>query len=504
MFTQAETQNLIQEALDAAKEKLHLGKYEIAVVLLEQILKIEPDNLDSLQLLGTSYHALKRYQDAKKCFERSYDIDPNDAETINNIAVCYSAECDFEKSIDLLKKAISLKPDSPALYANLGLQYRHIEDYAKAIECYESSLKLKILPTTLGMLGGCYGEMKQLDIAENYIRQAIELDPSFSPVHIDLASILHLKGDLAEGFKEYEHRFDVFDQLKIWKQIFNKEKLWDGRDITGQKLMVHTEQGNGDAIHFVRYCKLLKEMNIHIILYCSEVLAGIFKELADEIYTTDPLKVKNECPLDFPEYDWYCSIISLPHLLKNPPIPSCPYLFAKKKVDMSAYLGKYKIGVAWGGNPQHPNDRYRSCKLINFKKIHDLPNVKLFSLMKDYRARTYDGKKIIDLSEDAQDMNIVDMSPMMQTYEDTASIVDSMDLLLSVDTSIVHLAGAMAKTVLCLLPENPDWRWGLDKSTTVWYPTVNFIRQKTRGDWADVFDEAYKQIKKACENSHAP
>ena len=165
---------------------------------------------------------------------------------------------------------------------------------------------------------------------------------------------------------------------------------------------------------------------------------------------------------------------------------------------MSSYEGMFKIGIVWAGNPQHPNDKFRSCKLEEFKEIYNLPNVKLFSLMKDHRARTYDGKKIIDLSADTNDMKIVDMSYYLKSYYETAKIINSLDLIVGVDTSVIHLAGSMNKPTLCLLPWNPDWRWGIEGNKTIWYSSVKLIRQEKRGIWKEPFEKALRIIKKAC------
>ena len=508
MFTQEEIDNIIKEALDQAYSNFYKKKFESVVVILEQLLKIDPNNHEANQLLGISYHALKRHDDAKKYFYKCLEIQPENIETINNLALCYSSQYNYEKAIDLLQQALKISPESASILANLGLQYRHISDFEKAIECYKKSLVLRKIPTTLAMIGGCYGEMKNLHIAEKYIREAIDLEPNFDAAYIDLASILHLRGEWEEGFKAYEKRFDVFEQLKIWSKIYDPKDRWDGRDIKGKTLLVHMEQGNGDTIHFVRYLQLLKNKGIRIILHCSDVLMDICKDKADEIFNLDPLQIphyeQEENKSIVPKHHFHCSLVSLPHLLKNPSIPTCPYINIDKNIDMSSYEGMYKIGIVWAGNAQHPNDRYRSCKLEEFREIYNLPNVKLFSLMKDYRARTYDGKTIIDLSTETNDMKIVDMSSYLTTYYETAKIINSLDLVVGVDTSVIHLAGAMKKPTLCLLPWNPDWRWGIEGKRTIWYPSVKLIRQEKRGIWKEPFDKALKIIKKACGYSTRP
>jgi tetratricopeptide (TPR) repeat protein len=498
MYTEKETEELISQALEKAYQKFHEKKFEIVSVLTEQILKISPKNCNAFQLLGLSYSQLGRHEDALIILKKCLEYYPENSETINDLALAYSNKGDYDEAIKLLNKAIEINPDTSCFHSNLGLQYRHKLNHEEALSCFQKALEIKREAPTLAMIGGCYGELKNLDEAEKYILQAIEMKPDFAAAHVDLASVLKLKGKWHEGFIEYEWRYDVYDQLKVWKKIYNPEKKWHGQEVKGKRILVHTEQGHGDAIHFVRYLQKLREMEAYVILHCSEILKPIFTELADEIFTKDPNLISSwEDPKsDVPLHDYHCSVMSLPNLLHSI-ITYRSYINHPNSFDLSEYKEFNKIGIVWAGNPQHPNDKQRSCKLSNFKEIAKIENVKLFSLMKDTRPRAYshDGK-IIDLTEGCEEMGVVDLSSHINDFGDTASIINSLDLIIGVDTAVMHLAASMGKTCVLLLPWNPDWRWEIDGEFSIWYGSMSIVRQKEKGEWDSVFSEAKDIVEK--------
>jgi tetratricopeptide (TPR) repeat protein len=504
MIDEAEIETLIKQAIDASYKKLTEEQYEAVCVITKQVLKICPENTHALHMLGVALHALGQFKDALQIIEKLHQLEPKNYENINNMALTLSSLNQHEKSVELLMQAIEAKGDSPSLYNNLALSYRSLGQHENAIHVLLKSLDFAQEPKTYGLLGACHGEMQNLEQAKEFFMKALELDPEYYPARVDLAAVYHLIGDYDAGFREYEHRFKVYEQLSLWMRIYKPEKRWQGENLDGKTIIVHTEQGLGDNIHFVRYVPLLRQWNVKIIIHCSESLRELFSPFADEIYTEDPKKIEQN-PEEFkpPEHDCACSVVSLLHLLDNPPIPSCPYIHVKNAVDMSAYEGLFKIGIVWGGNPQHPNDRKRSCHLKMFRDIQNLPKVKLFSLMKDTRFRCYnDEDSPIDLTVGTEDMKIVDMSEKMNSFADTARILNSLDLVIGVDTSVIHLAGAMGVRTFCALAWNPDWRWKLQGKNTEWYESVCLFRQTIKDDWLHVFQDILAEVKKqiGCAN----
>lgn len=505
MTTLEETQKLVDNALELAYTKLLAHEYQSVVRILEQTRKIDVQNPRLLQMLGLAYYSLRQIDMALCVFLECNKCDPDNPETLNNIGLCHSSSGDYEKAVGFLLRAIQIKPTGLCFYNNLALQYRNQRKHREAIAVLQSAIELENDKTSWGLMGGCYGELKDLANAERCFKEALAIDPEYAAAHVDMASIYHLQGRWLEGFKEYEYRFDVFDQLKYWTDVYNPARRWKGQSLSGKTILVHTEQGHGDAIHFIRYVPMLRGRCKKIVLHCSEILKDLLKDFADEVYTTDPIRIptwqerENRAKShNVPEHDYHVSLLSLPHFLGNPLPLSPPYLFSDKPFDMSAYKDSFKIGVVWGGNPQHPSDRQRSCKLTQFRGIHDIPGVKLFSLMKDKRARAYNTEKTQhDLTEGAEDMRLVDMSEHMKSFRDTANIVAALDMVVAVDTSVVHLAGAMNKPTLCLLPWNPDWRWMIEGDTTPWYPRIKLLRQSQYGVWDDVFEQAKAEVVKA-------
>lgn len=489
-----EISSLIDKATNLVYEKINLKQFEIASVIANQVLKIDPENHQIQQLLGVCYQNLKRYKDAREAFEKCLKINPNEPESLNNLALTYASEFDYKKACEILIIAVEKNPKASCIHNNLGLQYRSLEEHENAISCFKKSLELKNDSKTWAMMGGCYGELKQLDKAEKCFLKALNLDPDFAAAHTDLACVYQLKGDWKQGFKEYEWRFNVYEQLKVWKKLYDQNKRWKGQDISGKKLLVHTEQGIGDGINFIRYLPILKTRGIHLTLHCSEPILPLVQSFADEFFSKCPSKISTE---DLPDHDFNCPVMSLPHILNLDYIPNDPYIFISEKIKIEKYNDKIKIGIVWAGNPEHSNDRKRSCELKMFKGLHDLNNVKLFSLMKDTRKRAYnDQNKPIDLTEGSENMQIVDFSEQIKSFYDTALIINSLDIIIGVDTSVLHLAGAMGKPCCLLLSKNNDWRWKSEGETTLWYPNMKLFRQEKNGDWSSVFEKVEKYIKK--------
>ena len=388
------------------------------------------------------------------------------------------------------------------VYSNLGLQYRNNKQINEAIDCYKKSIEIEPTPEAWGMLGGCYGELRNLDQAEHCFLESLKLDANHAASHVDLASIYQLRGLWDKAWPEYEWRFKLYDQTKFWERIYDPNTKWDGKsDLNNKRIIVHSEQGTGDMIHFFRYVKYLRDKGAYVIVHGWDNLKTLLLPYVDEFYSKDPTEIPvynlRKEDFDIPKYDYQCSIISLPYLLNFNFIPKSPYLDCKSEFNTKDYKDFYKIGIVWAGNPQHPNDSSRSCYLKNFKKIHDLPKVKLFNLQKDMRPRMYRFQdNPVDLTEGTEDMKIVDVSEYQTDFEKTASIIKSMDLIISVDTAILHLAGALGKSTYGLISTVGDWRWKISGSENDWYDSVTLFRQTKVNDWKDVFENVAKEVEK--------
>ena len=507
MFNEEEIKNIKEKAETLLIDRFSCGKDRDAELLATQILKIDPNNAKIIQLLGLLKHKQQDYNAALDYFKKSTLIEPNNFENYNNIGLCLSGLGKYNEAIEVLEKAKALRPDLDYIYSNLGLQYRSNKQIDKAIACFENALEIKESAESWSMLGGCYGEIRDLSKAESCFIAAIKLNKDSAAAHVDLASIYQFRGQWKEAWSEYEWRFKLYEQSKFWDFVFDPDKrLKCGQNINDKRILIHSEQGTGDMIHFFRYVKFMKQKGAYVILHCWESLKPLFESEVDEIYTKEPAEIPGykyrDADFDMPIHDYHCSIISLPYILDMNFIPNDPYLKSTKNFNTEDYKDNFKIGIVWAGNPQHPNDKYRSCKLKDFKKIHDSPHVKLFNLQKDMRPRMYRFEdEPVDLTDGADNFKIVDASEFQKDYDYTASIIEAMDLIITVDTSILHLAGSLGKPTFALISWNGDWRWKLDGKKTEWYPSVKLFRQKNLNDWDYVFEEIYEEIMRSHENS---
>jgi len=501
MFTEEETLKLIENSKKLAFDKLKNNEYKFVKTICNQLLKVSLDDTDAYQFLGICEFREGNFEEAKAHFSKILKIkkDEKDVENINNIALCYGNLGDHKTAIKYLEKCRKNVQNNEHLDSNLLMQYRFAGKTKKAIKLLND--KIEKDPNSvkdLAFLGGCYAEAINYKKACKYLNRALEIDPDFDFAKIDLASIYQFSNQSEKAWPLYEARFKVYDQCKYWKGLFDEKKEWNGTDdLSGKRIILHSEQGSGDIIHFVRYVKMIRSMGATVILHCWDSMKDLLSHLADELYLTEPvirLPLIHGKPT-LPEYDYFAAIMSLPYLLKTKEIPNPPYIFANKRLDFSSYSEFFKIGICWAGTPAHPNDFHRSVKLELFRDISNLPSVKLFSLTKDTRPRKHKfQKEEVDLAENAQDMSIVDMAEFMNSYDDTASIISEMDLVIAVDTSVLHIAGALNHQTLAIIPQNPDWRWGNEGDKSKWYPSIKMFRKENKNSWEKTFNDIKEEV----------
>lgn len=256
---------------------------------------------------------------------------------------------------------------------------------------------------------------------------------------------------------------------------------WDGSSLAGKTIFVYSEQGFGDAIQFVRYCRLLAESGARVMVACEPAMRRLFEGVSGINQLVDIYE-------EIPEFDFHVSLMSLPGFLNTAleTIPShVPNIRTPEgqRVPDEELLetGKLKVGLVWKGSPFHVNDKNRSVSLEKFESILKNADVRFFSLQT--------GESSTDISKFGYEDDLKDLGESLTDFAVTAAVMDHLDLLISVDTSVVHLAGAMGKPVWTLLPFYPDWRWLLGRDDSPWYPTMRLFRQKDTGDWDGVFEE---------------
>lgn len=490
-----ENDDLINEALEKAKSLFGINPIA-AETILRQVLRVVPEHQQALQILGLVKYQTSQFAETLEIFQRLLELAPDNPDNYNNLGLGYSGLGYFEKAHASVSKAIEMSPNSPMFWNNLAIQYRHLKDLPAALEAMMKAIQLDSSAPMWVNLGGIYGHMKKFPESVECFKKAIELDPRSAAAHVDLAYSNHLMGNWKEAFEEYEWRFFLFAQLRYYLETYDQTKKWDGQQsLDGKRIILFAEQGLGDLIQFIRYAKDVKQRGAHVIIHCTDHLKSLIErcEGVDETFVRDIMIGRGE---SIPPHDFHCSLISLPYLLRCETYSGVPYIKPIEKLGVkSLYPDSFNIGIVWAGNPGHPHDATRSVQLQYFRKISELPGVKLFSLQVDDRPRKYaNNKSIIDLTEGAEGMNLILMGDLIQNFDDTANILAGLDLLISVDTATLHLAGALGVPSWLLLPFNNDWRWKAEGETTPWYDSVRIFRQEKLDDWQGVFDKLHEEV----------
>jgi tetratricopeptide (TPR) repeat protein len=481
---------LIKKAIALAASKVQEKKYEDIELICEQVLKVDFDNLDALYLLSIAKYKLNKKEEFETYFNKLLNLSPNDFEANNSLGLSYLHLGNLDKAIEHFKKATEIDPKNYIGWSNLGCQYRAKKVFNKAIECLLKSYKLnKKNHQTLINLAGAFAEKLEIKKSIFYLKKALAINPKSAAAHVDLGCAYYLLGDYEKAWKHYQYRFKYYDYLEARIKQLDKNKKWNGKKIKdNETILFFSEQGVGDCINFIRFTDNFRKENPKVKIKIL-VPSSLYELLSHNFYGI----IKS-----IEDHDHWCSIMDLPHYLgmsaEDIGNSYKPYIKEIEKCDYSYFKDYYKIGICWAGNPQHPRDEERSCYLSFFKEIYKIPKVKLFSLQKDLRPRIWPFQEnSIDLAY-CEDLKMIDMSKYMNSWENTASIVSGLDLVITVDTSILHLAGAIGKKTYGILPYFPDWRWSLDLEKTIWYPSVKLFRKKSQNDWYSVFEKIKKNI----------
>ena len=458
------------------------GVQEIfAIGIIPGFLFPEVINWDD-QLLGTTYilpdEALQEVELTEKILQ------PEDAEYLLNLGNDAYNQGNLEAAMQQYQKCLELKPDYLMARYNLGVVYLEQEQWEEAIIELEQVIAANPNHAeAYNNLGIISQHEHRLNQAIEYYQKAIEIRYQFPDAHFNLGMALLQMGEYTQGFAESEWRW----QTNKFTPFICPQPLWDGSDLSGKTILIHTEQGSGDAIQFIRYIPLVADKKCRIILVCIPDLMPLFATIPHIDKTIPPGDIATS------EFDVYAPLMSLPHILGTTldTIPAqIPYLEAREQnvvfpILHSSDSNKLKVGIVWCGSPTHKNDRNRSCELDNFAPILNMKNVDFLSLQKI--TKQTDVAKL-------QEFNVCDLSYYMRDYGDTARAIAQLDLVITVDTSVAHLAGALGKPVWTLLCYSPDWRWMLERSDTPWYPTMRLFRQSQPRDWVEVFNRVAEAL----------
>jgi tetratricopeptide (TPR) repeat protein len=489
------------------------GQLDEAIAAYRQAIALRPNYAEAHNNLGNALKDKGQLDEAIAACRRAIALKPNNAEAHNNLGNVLRDKGQLDEAITTCRRAIALNPNLPQAHSNLGNALKDKEQLDEAIAAYRQAIALNPnLPEAHSNLGSVLRDKGQLDEAIAACCRAIALRPSYSEAHSNLGSVLRDKGQLDEaiaafrqavalnpnlpeahfnlslslltsgdfqqGWEEYEWRWKCKDFPPSRRNFAQPQ--WDGRPLEGRAILLHAEQGLGDAIQFIRYLPLVVQRGGRIIVECQAELQRLFQTMAGICQV-----VAFGQPL--PAFDLHCPLLSLPRVfgtnLANVP-HIVPYLSPDPAL-VDAWSRRpgsgnrpLRVGLAWAGSPRFKGNRARSLNLQQLAPFAAVPGVKFYSLQKGAAGEQAKSPPV--------GLELVDLGPDLNDFADTAAVMSLMDLIITTDTSVPHLAGAMGRPVWLMLQFAPDWRWLLERQDSPWYPTMRLFRQSRTGDWDGV------------------
>jgi len=475
---------------DAAIEHHQAGRFAEAEALYRKVLAIHPNHADALHLLGVLAAQIGRFDDAVELISRACALSPNVADYHAHLGNVHGEKKEFAAAMEAYRQALRLNPNCFISHDGLGAALRETGQVNEAIACHRRSLAINPNnPNAHYNLGMTLAKRGLIPEAMASYRRAISISPSFAEAHWNIALLLLLQGDFEQGWREYEWRWRRKDFPSLWPKFL--QPAWNGESLAGKTMLLHTEQGYGDAVQFVRYAPLLAERGSQVILLCQAPLARLM-EHADGV---DQVVSAITSPDEMPPFDVHCPMLSLPFHFgtRVESIPAdLPYLRADAALlhkwgeRVGPAVGPLKVGLSWAGSPTNKNDRYRSVTLEQLTPLARA-GATFYSLQK--------GPASSQAAQAPLGMELIDLTGELQDFADTAALICNLDLVITVDTAVAHLAGAMGKPAWVLIASEQDWRWLLKRDDTPWYPTLRLFRQSTPGDWPEVIERVAQALK---------
>lgn len=497
------------------------GRLAEAEAAYRAILAADPGNIDALHLLGVVAHQGGRQEQAAELIARSLSLNAGNAAAHSNLGVVLAAQGKPEEAIAAFHRALALQPDFADAYFGLGNALRDQGRRDEAMACLQQALALKpdfvqahcnlgILLEDQGRseeaiahyrkalalqpdfaaalvnLGNSLVALGRLDEAEESLQHGLRLQPDLAHAKFSLGQLKLLQGDYAAGLPLYEHRFEknalspFYSGLQGRMAAFQGSAQWRGEAAAGRTLLVWTEQGLGDNLMLLRFLPLLKARGVgRLIVYCDAALVRLVQSIAevDEV-------IPRSLPVPFGRFDLHCPIMNLPLALgtrlntipRQVPYVHVPEDFKRRWAQKLAGVAPLRVGLAWSGGPLYPKNPARSLRLEQYSRLLAIAGVSFVSLQKGEAAGELKrmGAAILDWMGECEDL------------VDTAALMQQLDLVITVDTAVAHLAGALGRPVWMLNRFESEWRWLFRGEDSPWYPTMRIFRQTAPGQWDEV------------------
>ncbi len=390
----------------------------------------------------------------------------------------------MDEAVARYRRALALRPDYPEAHNDLGSALAQQGRLDEAVAHYGRALALRPdYPEAHSNLGSALADQGRLDEAVAHFRRALALKPDYPEAHSNLAMVLLAQGDMDAGWAEYEWRWKMPHAVKAARSF--AQPRWRGEAAEGRTLLIHAEQGLGDTVQFCRYAPLAANRGLRVILEVQEPLVRLLRGLPG----VDRVVGQGEA---LPPFDLHCPMLSLPLALATATesIPSAASYLHADPAQVAAWRtrlaamgsGRLRIGLAWAGNPDLPADHRRSLAPDRLAPLFDLSGLHVFSLQKDGPAAP-------------EAFPLTDLMGEVGDFADTAALVANLDLVISVDTAVAHMAAALGKPVWLLNRFDSCWRWQAGRRDSPWYPTLRLYRQPRPGDWAPVLAEVARDLR---------
>lgn len=479
---------IIPEILAAAVQSHQAGRLYETEQLCARILHADPSHADALHLLGVVAIQQDRCADAIAFLRQAIARCPSSSTFHYSMGTAFQYLGWLDEAAGSYREALRLNPHYAGAHSSLGNVLRDQGFLEEAMLCYHEALRWQPRYAQahydLGIALKCLGRFPAADAS---FRSALRLKPNLAEAHTGLAMTLLLQGDFPQGWREYEWRWQTEDA----RPLSFPQDLWDGTPLEGRTILLHAEQGLGDTLQFIRFASLVKRLGGIVIAACQNPLLRILEgcSFLDRLVSIDG-------PL--PSFDTYAPLLSLPRILGTTlaTIPAdVPYLYADAELisrwdDEFLSVPGFRVGIVWQGSPDCPGDRVRSIPLKHFESLAQVPGTHLVSLQK--------GTGLEQLRDISFDVIVLDqrLDKAAGPFTDTAAVMMNLDLIVTSDTSIAHLAGALGAPVWVALQNIPAWGWLLDREDSPWYPTMRLFRQRRAGDWEDVFKRIARELEK--------
>lgn len=447
-----------------------LKKPEEALRVSNEIVKKFPNEYESYLNLGNLFASWRLFPKAVEPYSRAIRLAPDKTQAYNNIGVVYKELGRNEEALCAYQKALELNPNDSAALNNLGNLRRNMGDTQGAIDYLKRSITLNPnYADAYSNLGAVYKENKEFDCAIFYYQKALALNPEHTNAKFDIALMDLSNGHYENGWSGYEYRLKMNELLA--KTHVYTSPLWQGESLHNKTIILQTEQGFGDNIMFIRYAPYFNELGAKVIVRTRIELVALFRSIqeVDEIMCEeDPL----------PAHDFYLPLLSCPQRFKTllHSIPrKFPYLGSPEKSQFSFDQKSLHVGITWSGSPTNRGhkDRYIGLKILS--QLFDVDHITWYSLQIGEDSHEIQSLHLHD--------TIIDKTELLTDFAQTAAFIQALDLVISVDTSVAHLSGALNKKTFVLLSKPAEWRWMQEGETTPWYESLVLFRQEIRGDW---------------------